>query len=204
MYKVFLVVFTFSLVNSLFAQNSPPVRELNDVLETGQATLTAAGNGNSSGMAVNGYLQNRTTGELRISIYLKQGLYLRNSGPGQNMVATKIYLKGGRYLSDGQSSFIVLGARESMEVDFLAFCANLERDNPSLGESFSKGAMPSKLRTIAEKINKYMDEHPDDEDTVTIAQLALWRHQGETRDEISEHFRFTQNDWDKASILLNY
>jgi hypothetical protein len=204
MRKAFLFLFVFNMVISLFAQTSVPVQELNDVLDNGQATLTAHGNGSSSGMAVIGYLRNLTSGELRVSIYIKQGLYLRNSGPGQNMLATQIYLDGGRYSSDGLRSFILLKPQENAEVNFLAFCANLERDNPSSGESFSGGAMPSELQTIAAKINKYMDEYPNDENVVTTAQVALWRYQGNTWDEISEHFQFTQDDWNNAGILLNY
>jgi hypothetical protein len=203
MRRAFLFLLVFTIANSLFAQTSVPVQELNDVLENGQAALTARGNGSSSGMAVIGYLRNVTSGELRISIYINEGLYLKNSGAGQNMVAAQIYLNGGRYSSDGLRSFIVLKPQENAEVNFLAFCANLERDNPSSEENFSGSAMPSELQTIAAKINKYMDEYPNDENIVTIAQLALWRYQGNTWDEISEHFQFTQNDWNNAGILLN-
>jgi hypothetical protein len=204
MRKAVLCVLLFSVVNNLFAQTSTSVQELNDALKNGQAVLTANGNGGSSGMAVNGYLWNVTSGELRIDVYINEGLYLRNSGAGQNMVATRIYLKGGRYFSDGLRDFITLGPQENTEVNFMAFCANLERDNPSPGESFSSDPMPSDLQTIAAKINRYVDEHPDDENTAVAAQVALWRSQGKTWDEIGEHFRFTQNDWNNAGVILNY
>jgi hypothetical protein len=204
MYKVCIFVFVFTIVNNLFAQTAGSIRELKDVLENGQAALTASGNGSSSGMALTGYVQNGTSSELRINIYIREGLYLRNSGAGQNMVASQIYLKGGRYVSDGLSNFIILNPRENAEVDLLAFCANLERDNPSSGENFAVDDMPSDLQTIAEKINKYMDEYPDDENIVTIAQVALWRYQGKTQNEISEHFQCTQDDWNNAGILLQY
>jgi hypothetical protein len=203
MYKVLVYILVFSVVPNLFAQTNTAVQELNELLEDGRVTLRANGKGSSSGMAAAGYLQNSTSGELRINIYIQQGLYLRNSGAGQNMVASQIFLKGGQYFSDGLNNFILLGPRENAEVDFLAFCANLERDNPSAGESFSVDAMPSELQAIAAKINAYMDEHPGDENIVTIAQLALWRYQGKTRDEIAEHFSFTQDDWDHATALLN-
>jgi hypothetical protein len=204
MYKAFLFIFVFSVVNNLFAQTDTPVQELKALVENGQVTLTATGNGSSSGMAVTGYLRNVTPVEIRINIYIREGLYFKNSGAGQNMVASQIYLKGGRYISDGLRNFIILEPRESAEVDFLAFCANLERDNPSSGESFTTDVMPSELQTIAAKINQYMDEYPDDENIVTTAQVALWRYQGKTWDEIDEHFRFTRDDWDRAGILLDY
>jgi hypothetical protein len=204
--KAFLAVLGFCVVGNLFTQSisERPLSELNDVLENGQASLTANGNGGSSGMVVNGHLRNVTSGELRVNIAINRGIYFKNSGAGQNMIATRIYLKGGRYYSDGSRKFIVLQAQENAEVSFIAFCANLERSNPSSEESFSSDTMPAELQTLAPKINRYLDEHPADENQNTVAQLALWRSQGKTRNEIEKHFEFTQSDWDSAGVILNY
>ncbi|MDR2185787.1 MAG: hypothetical protein LBO80_09020 [Treponema sp.] len=204
MRKVIVVfVIAFSTVN-LFAQTVTPVLELNDAINNGQVTLTANGSGGSSGMVINGFLQNLTSGELRINVIIDRGIYLINSGSGQNMVGTQIYHSGGRYFSDGSQEFIILQPRVNVEVSFMAFCADLERDNPSSGESFSTGAMPPEIRTIAAKINRYMREHPGNENAGIVAQLALWRSQNKTRTEIAEHFRFTHDDWDSAGVLLSY
>jgi hypothetical protein len=204
MKKNILVLVLFVLATAVsFAQTGTAVQDLNDAIRNGQARLTANGNGGSSGMAVEGFLRNLTSGELRININIDMGIYLVNSGKGQNMVGTQIYLKGGKYSSDGTRSFIVLQPRANMEVNFLAFCADLELGNPSSGESFSIDSMPAEIGTIAAKINRYEREHPD-ENLVTIAQVALWRSRGKTWSEISRYFRFTQNDWDNASVLLNY
>jgi hypothetical protein len=204
--KVFLVILGFCITGGLFAQSiiGRPVSELNDVLKNGQAALTASGNGGSSGMVINGYLRNITARELRVNTSINQGIYLKNSGTGQDMVATRIYLKGGQYYSDGLGKFIVLQPQENAEISFIAFCANLERSNPSSEESFSSDAMPAELQAIAAKINRYLDEYPSDENQNTVAQVALWRSQGKTRNEIGEHFRFTQSDWDTAGVILNY
>jgi hypothetical protein len=206
MRKVFLVVLGFCVAGGLFAQSiiSRPVSELNDVLENGQAALTANGNGGSSGMVINGHLRNITSGELRINTSINRGIYFKNSGAGQNMIATRIYLKGGQYYSDGSHEFIVLQSQENTEVSFIAFCANLERSNPSPEESFSSDTMPAELQTMAAKINRYLDEHPSDENQTIVAQLALWRSQGKTWNEIGEHFGFTQSDWDTAGVIINY
>jgi hypothetical protein len=204
MRKVFFVIFVSGILNGLFAQTSSSVRELNDLLRDGQVILRVNGNGGSSGMVIDGFLRNSNSGELWIDIDIKQGLYLKNSGAGQNMVATQIYLEGGRYSFDGSRNFIVLSPREDAAVSLVAFCANLERDNPSSEESFIRDVMPQELQTMAENINRYMREHPDDENVVVVAQLALWRSQGKTMDEIGEHFLFTQDDWDSAGVLLNY
>jgi hypothetical protein len=206
MRKIFLAVLLFCIASSLFAQSiiERPVSELNDVLKNGQAALTAKGNGGSSGMVINGHLRNITSRELRVNTSINRGIYFKNSGAGQNMVATQIYLKGGRYSSDGLREFIVLQPQENVEVSFIAFCANLERDNPSSEESFSNDTMPAELQAIAAKINRYLDEHASDENQNTVAQVALWRSQGKTRNEIGEHFRFTQSDWDTAGLVLDY
>jgi hypothetical protein len=196
-------VIAFTAINGLLAQ-SAGVRELNDVLADGQAELTANGNGGSSGMVVHGFLRNLTSGELRININIDRGLYLVNSGSGQNMVGTRIYLEGGRYFSNGSQEFIRLQPEAETAVTFMAFCANLERDNPSAAESFSTGVMPADIRTMAAKINRYLKEHPDDGNAGIVAQLALWQSQGKTRAEVVEHFRFTEDDWDNAGVLLGY
>jgi hypothetical protein len=200
---IFIFVIVFGAVN-LFAQTTASVQELDDAVNNGQVALTANGNGGSSGMVINGFLRNLTSGELRININIDRGVYLVNSGSGQNMVGTRIYHSGGRYFSNGSQEFIVLQPQANVEVTFMAFCADLERDNPSSEESFSIGAMPSGIRTIAAKINRYLEEHSDDGNAGIVAQLALWQSQNKTRSEIMEHFRFTQSDWDNASVLLSY
>ncbi|MDR0450265.1 MAG: hypothetical protein LBH26_03270 [Treponema sp.] len=204
MRRVFLVILVLCAAGSLFPQADKPLQELNDILKNGQAALTARGNGGSSGMVINGYLRNTTSAEIWLDTFINRGIYLINSGAGQNMLATRIYLRGGQYYSDGSREFIILPAREDVEVSFIAFCANLERSNPSSEESFSSDAMPAELQAMAAKINRYMDEHPSGENQSTVAQLALWRSQGKTRNEIGEHFRFTQSDWDSAGLILAY
>ena len=200
-----LVLFILVTAGS-FAQTGTAVYDLNDAIRNGYARLTANGNGASSGMAVDGFLRNLTSIELRINIYIEQGIYLvnSNSGKGQNMLGTQIYLKGGKYNSDGTRYFIVLQPQANMEVSFMAFCANLELSNPSSSESFSIGNIPAEIATIAAKINRYLREHPKDKNRGIVAQVALWRSQRKTWSEISEYFDFTQADWDNASMLINY
>jgi len=197
-----LILFVLVTAGS-FAQTRTAVQDLNDAIRNGQVRLTANGNGSSSGMAVNGYLRNLTTVEIRININIDFGIYLANSGQGQNMLGTQVYLKGGKYSSDGVRDFIVLQPSINMEVSFLAFCVDLERDNPSLSETFSVGGVPDEITAIAAKINRFEREHPD-EDVVTAGQLALWRSKGKTWTEISRSFKFNQNDWNNATVLLNY
>jgi hypothetical protein len=181
--------------------------ELNDLIESDQVALTAKGTGGSSGMVVNGYVRYSMPREFFISALINRGIYLKNSGAGQNMIAIQIYYKGGQYFSDGSRKFIAVQPQENAEIRFIAFCADLERDNPSLEESFAIDTMPAELQTITANITRYLEENPSNENRNTVAQIALWRSQGKTWSEIKEirrYFRFTQSDWDSSSILLNY
>jgi len=206
MKKIISMLVLFVLVTAgSFAQTRTAVQDLNDAIGNGQVRLTATANGGSSGMVVNGVVRNLTTSELRIDININRGIYFVNSNiRRQNMFGTQILLKGGRYSSDGLRDFIVLPPQANTEITFLAFCANLLLDNPSSGDSFSIGNTPAGIETISAKINRYEREYPNEMNLATIAQIALWRAQSETRTEIARHFSFTQADWDKATVLLNY
>ena len=197
-------VFGFGLLTCLFAQGSPTALNLIDLLKSGQVSLTATGNGSSSGLAINGVLRNLTASELVVNIYIDQGLYLVNSGKGQNMLVTQVYIKNGMYSYDGVQSFIVLPSQKNTEISFLAFCANLDRENPSSKESLSPGDIPTDISSIAAKINKYMKENAAESTNVVVAQVALWRAQGHSSNEILEYFKFSQTDLNKAHQLLNY
>jgi hypothetical protein len=178
-------------------------RELSEAIASGDVTLTAKGNGSSSGAAVDGYLKNNTPNELRINVILGEGFYLRNSGSGQNMIATQIFLADGEYSSDGTQDFIRLFSGANAQIMFLAFCADFERDIPSSNEAFSVAPVPAASKTIASKISRYMADNFDSDDTTAI-QLALWRSQGQTQPVIASKFQFTGVDWDTATRIMNY
>ena len=197
-------VFGFGILTYLCAQGSPSALNLIDLLKSGQVSLTTKGKGKSTGLVITGTLRNLTTSQLVVNIYMDQGLYLINSGTGQNMLATQVYIKEGMYSYDGVQSYIILPPQSNTEISFLAFCANLNKENPSPNESLTPGDMPSDINSIAAKINKYMKEHAADSTNVVACQIALWRAQGHSSNEILEHFKFTQNDLNNAHQLLNY
>ncbi len=200
----FAIVLIIVGVISLFAQTDSSILDLNDALKSNQVELDVHGTGGSSGASVKGSLRNLTLHEVRINIYIDGGIYLDNSGSGQNMLGTQIYLEGGRYYSLGSQDYIILDPNQTSEIFLWAFCANLDYKNPSTSERFSTGNMPSDIRNIASKINRYEREHPDEENIITIAQVALWRAQGKTAREITRYYDFSLEDWNKAGIILNY
>jgi hypothetical protein len=178
-------------------------RQLSEAISGGDVTLIANGNGGSSGAAVTGNLRNNKPNEIWIDVILSDGLYLRNSGSGQNMVATQIFLSDGGYTASGTNKFIRLSPNTNVQIMFLAFCADFERDNPSSSQIFSSAAMPSDIQTISSKISRYMADKFDDDLTIPI-QLALWRSQGQSRSDIFEKFDFDDSDWEIATGIINY
>ena len=205
MHRVFNTTFFGALLAACFLMQPPNVNgeQLQKLLDSSQVELTASGNGNSSGMAVLGFLKNNTPSEIRIDIFLEDGMYLKNSGNGQNMVALLIFHSGGSYYSDGSNYFLVLPSRENIPVVFIAFCADFDRDNPSQTQSFRPSTMPQGLRGIVSRLARFSQETFDsDSDYTTAIQLALWRFQGNTKAKISEKFGFDDEDWDIATGII--
>jgi hypothetical protein len=198
-----LLLFAILVSNGVFGQSSSRVRDLGEALTNGDITLTANGNGGSSGPAVNGYLRNNTRIEIRINVILSEGIYLRNSGDGQNMVAIQVLLGDGGYFSDGKRNFISLPARESSLIVFSAYCADFGLDNPSASQTFSRASMPAGIQSIVSKISRYTVANFGSDNTGAV-QLALWRSQGQTRSKIAQKFSFTDADWELATKIMNY
>lgn len=178
------------------------VRQLRDEIEAGRVALaTIRGNGNSSGMAITAVATNRTSSELRIEIDLLQPIYLANGGRGQNMVAVGVYLEGGSYYSDQGSDFVLLPPGSPTQVEFIAFCADFDRENPSATDQFSPEEMPNELRSVVSNIGRYLRENPEAEATVP-AQVALWMAQGEEAESIQEVFEFTPEEHTLARRII--
>jgi len=204
MRKFFFIslLLTVVLAVQLYAQSSQ-VQQLNEALDSGNVTLTANGNGSSSGTAIRGRLRNNTAVEIRINVIITRGLYLVNSGMGQNMIAAQVFLGSMEYYMSGSTYYIRLPANSETQVVFVAYCANWDRDNPSASEAFSAAATPAGLIDISSKISRYMADNFDD-DEITAVQIALWRSQGNTRAEIASHFRFDDDDWNLSTRIINY
>ena len=92
--RVGLVAACLAATGSLSAQ--VVVYDLHDEVDAGRVRLiSATGNGSSSGASVEGTLINDTAAERHFGIYLSRPIYLRNSGAGQSMIATEVYLGDG-------------------------------------------------------------------------------------------------------------
>jgi len=181
---------------ALFGQSSI---DLGVALSSGSVTMSVNGNGSSSGLSLEGTITNNTSVEISISVDLKECLYLLNSGSGQNMLATRVFLSD----TDIFERFFTIPAKVSVGIVFEAYCVDLEKDNPSFLERFRIGIKPKAILTISEKINRYSKANLHI-DLVRPIQLALWRAQGKTWEEIEKGFGFDIVDWEIATTIINF
>ena len=190
-------------IGQAFAQTT--VSDLNDEIQAGRITVeNMRGNGSSTGMAIYGRIRNTTSRTLRINTNLRQPMYLgnRTSGSRQNMVAFSVYGRGGSYFTDGRSSFIEVPANQSHDVQLLAYCADYEKENPTLADQFVISQVPPEISEITRKIAEYKRRNPDD-DSIQAFQVALWLAQGLSPEEIRRTFDFSQQDEIKARRIMN-
>jgi len=206
MHRFFAVIVSFMLFSfSVFGQSSGPrVVQISEVLNNDTVTLTAFGNGDSSGFAVDGNLRNNTQNRIIINTLIEDGIYLKNSGKGQNMLAIQVFLSDGGYFSDGKNYFITVPAQGNIDIVFNAFCADFGLDNPVSADLFSISSIPAAISGIASKISKYAaDIFDSDYDATKAMQLALWRTQGNTRAEILKKFYFNDETWELSTVIMN-
>jgi hypothetical protein len=192
--KILLIaVLLFSILPStvLFGQSLPI--DLGIALSAGNVTLSVSGNGSCAGISVEGKLTNNTSVEISLNVNIKDCLYLANSGSGQNMLATQVYLEGGRYYEKGLTRFITIPAKASVGIEFQAYCADFDKDNPKETESFRFSVKPSAKLSIASKISRYTEVNFD-VNLTKAAQIAMWRDEGKSRNDIAKlHFIFQHN-----------
>lgn len=167
---------------------------LQEEMASGRVQLSSiAGTGGSSGTVITARLANTTGSELRIQVDLKEPLFLINSGASQNMVATNVYLDGGRYVSDGKRNFIVIAAKASQRIVFMAYCADFEKENPSASDRFSVAKVPDSLRAVMARVSAYGQRNPS-ADITKAAQAAVWLAQGVPLSEIRTKFPVSGNE----------
>lgn len=197
-----LVIFSLT-TNPALAQ--APISDLQTEIDSGRISVVSLlGNGNSSGMAIEGAIRNSTERSIRIATNLSRPIYLsnRSSSKSQNMIAFGLYGRDGGYYDDGTTSYIDVPANQSLDVSFIAYCADYEKENPSSSDSFSISEVPANLARAASQIAEYKRNNPD-EDIVVAAQIALWFAQGLSSKEIQTTFPFSAADEAKAIVIIS-
>ena len=163
--------------------------------------VSAVGNGSSSGAAIDAIVVNGGASERHVNIHLSRPLYLVNSGSGQDMVASQVFLADGGYLSDGRSSFVTLQPRKQTSIILVAYCVDFDKENPTTGDEFSVGNLPSELNGVLVNIGRYNSAHPQ-QDITAAAQIAIWLAQGESALDIQKKFTFTDTDEQLARSFI--
>jgi len=199
--KKFIMVFSFLLLfgSHIFGQ-TVNARQLSEVFSNGNVTLISA-NGTGSISSVNGRLRNNTANEIQINVFVNNGIYLSNSGAGQNMLVLAIVLGDGVYYTSGTTKYIKLPANATTNIRFNAYCTNRDKDTPLENESFTSVSMPSDLQSISSKLSSYYVANFGKNITKPV-QLALWRAQGESVADIAGVIGFTEDEWKTSSGIL--
>lgn len=203
MHPVRRLVFCGLLCLALPGHGGSEVLDLQDQLDAGALALEdVTGTGASSGMAIEAWLSNASDATRRIGVHLKAPVYFTNRGRGQNMLATQIYGRDGRYLMDAGRALIELEPGERTPVVFVAYCADFDRENPTSADRFGVDRPPVELAAIARRISAYEQANPHQDITVA-AQVALWLWQGEMAAEIRARFPFSSADEQLARTLMD-
>jgi len=186
---------------ALFGQSAPV--DLGFALSNGLVTLSVSGNGRCAGTSVEGTIKNHTPTTISIDVNIIDCLYLVNSGKGQNMLATSIFLSGLRYIERGTSKFIRIEPGVNVGIVLEAYCADFDKDNPTASESFRFSVKPAAVATIGAKIGKYSAVNFN-ADLTKASQIALWRSQGKSWQEIAEKIDFTSVDWELSTKIMDF
>ena len=157
------------------------------------ALESVSGTGGSSGTVLEGQLVSQSRASLEIDVWLSVPMYFRNSGRGQNMVATQLYGRDGSYLSDGEREFIRVAPGARLPIIFVAYCADFDKENPTAAEVFAVAPMWAEIDLVMRRIAAYERAHSEVETTVA-AQLALWVAQELGLEDIRQKFAFTAAD----------
>jgi len=168
------------------------------------ALVEVTGTGGSTGTVLEGYLVNKTPTSKRLAVQFDAPIFLLNSGSGQNMVATQISERGGRYYiapEDDERPFIRLEPSEKLPVSLFAYCVDFGKNNPSRDDLLMPRELPAYLLKIMSRISKYEKPSPD-ASTMNGAQAALWSTQGISLDEIKKKFKLDAEDEAKMREIL--
>jgi hypothetical protein len=109
------------------------------------------------------------------------------------MVALHVYMRGGGFYTQGTDSFITLAPDSRLSVQFVAFCMDFEKDNPTAEDRFSVAAMPAELLPVLANIRGYVMANPEI-DVTSAAQVAIWLFQGVSIRDIRSRFAVTPED----------
>ena len=185
---------------------APPQAEestdLADLIASGAVSIVnATGNGSSSGNSIDAVLRNNTGRAIEVDVFMRQPIFLTNSGAGQNMIANMVVGGDGGYMQSESRSFIELKPSAELSASMVAYCVDFEKENPTAQESFAVAPSPSHLVQVMSRVNAYAKANPN-ADVTKAAQVAVWMAQGESPDKIAEKFDFTAADEQLARQFL--
>ena len=185
---------TALLTSGVYGATDPPA-SLNDSVEQGIVVIeSVSGTGGSSGSVLNAVLVNTTAVAQQILVHIDAPLFFQNRGESQNMVATQVYGRDGTYQRlGGGRPYVEIAAGSELPVTFVAYCADFDKDNPSITDTFDIAPLPQHIATVIRQIGAYETANRNDI-SIAASQLALCVAQDHTLDDIDEKFEFDTND----------
>ena len=190
-----VIVAASVLLAGVVSSASNRLASLNDAVDGGSVAIESmSGTGGSSGAVLNAVLVNETEIVQRILVHLDVPLFFQNRGHAQNMVATQVYGRDGKYWQRNNGvPYVEVAAGSKLPVTFIAYCADFEKDNPSFADAFDVAPLPQRVAMVMRQISAYETANRD-VDTTKASQLALWVVQSHTLGSIGEKFRFDARD----------
>jgi hypothetical protein len=197
-----LLTLAFLCLVTTITSAQTPLRDLTSEVSQGRMELRSlAGNGSSSGAAIEGELTNLSSNSIALSVNLAEPIFLVNNGSAQNMVVSAIYPASGSYRRDRRGSFLQIGPKASIRVILIAYCADFEKENPGAQDRFQVGPLPENLQPVMRRIQTFARRNPD-QDITGAAQAALWIAQGVNVTEIRRKFPVSAADERLARSFL--
>lgn len=176
--------------------------DLAALLSSGAVSLVrASGNGASSGNSIDAVLRNNTGREIEVDVFMRQPIYLTNSGVGQNMIASMVVGADGSYMHNGKRAIVTLKSSQPFKASMVAYCVDFEKENPTSTEEFAVAQVPAHLAPVIARINEYAQANPN-ANVTAAAQVAIWMAQNESPEAIAKKFDFTPADEQLARKFL--
>lgn len=157
-----------------------------DVLEKGYVSIEFRGTGYSSGEAI----EVKVTPKIKFSIEItiESGLFLINSGFGQNMIIA-------------ETITIKVKPKIELNFDIEVYCLDLDKDNPTRSETFYIRTDAGSYQEDVNVLIESLEDVPSKNKSVTAIQIAVWVITEDiSREEIP--FDYSDDDIDDAKWLL--
>ena len=193
-----LLFLPFLGLSASVASANPDIEiiDLRDAIDSGNVELLEVqGKGYFAGPSLGAILQNHTANPLFVSTEIGNPLYFVNHSRSlrDNMIATRVFDEELQCVPHEESCFIELPAKSTTKLVLVAYSTDFEKAQAKKTDTFSLADTPKEILHAASNIAAFEAQYPD-QDLTTPSQVALWRAQGRSLDEIRHVLPFSDED----------